>query len=266
MKFLPHDFIIKPKLWMNPLTHEIWRLMPIQKANGTLSYRGACYESIGTIDPIEIHFMEQTVPLTYTKRPFPSDDFKIVPLVIEGISRTHPKDAVMISRYQFFCLYEAVASSASWWPMCDLQWNVHNLFEYLELYGLYYKKMLVGFGALQRYQHPFEISKLMYLGMIPAYQNTGLGGMLFESIMQKAWQAHTQKVILDTVPQYDLMKDGTPAADYYKRKGFVLVETHLCSQDDTIQPNQLNLPKFYANHPAYYESYLLQRLILAFHC
>ena len=119
MSACPEFTHIKPKLWIDPETKEIWRLMPLEKSEHRVSYQGAAYEYIGAIEPVEIHFMEQSTPCSPIYRPFRSEEYQICPFYIEGISDFIPDNARMLNRHQFYCLYEAIAASASWWPICD---------------------------------------------------------------------------------------------------------------------------------------------------
>jgi GNAT superfamily N-acetyltransferase len=156
---------------------------------------------------------------------------------------------------QFRALYDACARGGSWWPTADKDWKAHEeLFSKLDNYILYDNGKPIGFASLDK-SIGNKTVKAVYIGIIPSKQGQGLGGYLFDQQIKRAWRGGTEKVILDTVTDYDLMarKDGTlvPASVLYLKRGFKVKHKSTCRPGTKgLTNNQFNLPKYWKKKTA----------------
>jgi hypothetical protein len=175
---------------------------------------------------------------------------------------------------QFCVLYDAIASSSGWWPLWDSRWEWRGYFASLEKYVMYLDDMPIGFGALERHFGEENITRIVFVGIVPGMQGYRFGNYLFNFINHLAREGGTEVVVLSTAPEYDTMKGaGKPeqsAAKMYVKAGFQLVRTDFVDARAMATYGRnletLNLPAYYKRHPGFSKESLFERLCKEFHC
>ena len=250
--------------------------------------------AISTLAPTLIqHFEQQDHPADFhsqrrtnkprPKWPFPSRSvlkrIRAFPIELAGengavTEASGTRRPRVLSRRQFQTLYDAIASSSGWWPLADRRWDSRACFARLEKYVMYLDDMPIGFGAIERNSGGPNITRIVFVGILPSMQGYRFGNYLFYFINHLAWDGGTEAVVLNTAPQFDTMKGaGKPeqsAAKMYLSAKFKLVRTEsIDARQQAIRGEKLemlNLPAFYKNHPRFSRDSLLKRLCDEFHC
>lgn len=250
--------------------------------------------SILTLGTISIqHFEQRELPADYhskrrNNKPKPRNPFpprrilqrlRVMPTELEGengavVGRPESPRPRVLRTGQFQVLYEAIATSSGWWPLADERWNWIPYFARLEKYVLYLDDMPIGFGALERNSGSQNVTRIVFVGVIPSMQGYRFGNYLFNFINHLARAGDTEKVVLNTAPEFDTMKGaGKPeqsAAKMYLASKFQLVRTEVVDARQMALRGEklesLNLPGYYKNHPAFTREILVRRLCQEFGC
>lgn len=250
--------------------------------------------AIGTLGPTIIqHFEQRDRPADYhskrrtnkprPKNPFPSrrvlQRIKAMPIELEGeggvtVDPPGTKRPRVLTIQQFHALYEAIASSSGWWPLADARWDSRTCFAKLEKYVMYLDDMPIGFGALERNSGGADITRIVFVGIIPSMQGYRFGNYLFSFVNHLAREGGTEVVVLNTAPAFDRMKGtGKPeqsAAKMYLGAGFKLVRTEMIDAKQMATAGEklemLNLPAYYRNQARFTRDNLLESLCKEFHC
>jgi len=239
------------------------------------------------------HFEQRERPADYyskrrtnkprRKNPFPTrrvlQRLWATPIEIEGENGAVPSPPLTkrprVLRFdQFRSLYEAIASSSGWWPLADRRWDARQCFVRLEKYVMYLDDMPIGLGALERNSGGPNVTRIVFVGIIPLMQGYRFGNYLFNFINHLAREGGTEVVVLNTAPEFDRMKGtGKPeqsAARMYQAAGFQLVRTDVIDAREQATSGRslesLNLPTYYQRHPRFTRDALIQRLCEQFHC
>ena len=217
------------------------------------------------------------------KTPFPSRRvlmrLRAMPIELEGengavASVPGTKRPRVLTFSQLRALYDAIASSSGWWPLADSRWDSRSYLSKLEKYLVYLDDLPIGFGALERNSGGVNITRIVFVGIIPSMQGYRFGNYIFNFINHLAWDGGTDIVVLNTAPEFDRMKGtGKPeqsAAKMYLAAKFKLVRTEMIDARKMASSGEklemLNLPGYYKNHPAFTREVLLKRLCEEFHC
>ena len=152
--------------------------------------------------------------------------------------------------------------------------GIASFFSRLEKYVMYLDEMPIGLGALERHNHEVNLTRIVFVGIVPAMQGYRLGNYLFNFINHLAREGGTEVVILSTAPEFDTMKGtGKPeqsAAKMYIAAGFKLVQTDIINARAMAVSGKsletLNLPAYYKIRPGFSKESLVNRLCGEFHC
>ena len=280
---------VRPKIFIDG-HGRVYHLI-FQASDG--SYVRAQYRDIGRPADITIHHYQQTQrPYDHTERktnkPRPRNFFpsrrtiartSVLPIEIEGGSgaiRAVPETArpTVLSVRQFHSVYNAIASASGWWPLADSRWDSRRYFASLEKYVMYLDELPIGFGALDRNNDGDGVTRIVFAGIITAMQGRKFGNLLFNHLNAMAWKGGACRVVLNTAPEYDVMKgagklENKPAAEMYKRRGFYptrmeRVDAHRVAEAGHIY--KLNLPAYYRDNPSFTDETLFKRLCSEFCC
>jgi hypothetical protein len=239
------------------------------------------------------HFEQRERPADYYSRrrtnkprpriPFPSrrvlKRIRAMPIEVEGepgsvMAPAGTKRPRVLSVNQLNALYDAIASSSGWWPWSDSRWDPLATFAKLEKYVMYLDDMPIGFGALERNSGAENVTRIVFVGIIPSMQGYRFGNYLFNFINHLAREGGTEIVVLNTAPEFDTMKGaGKPeqsAAKMYLAAKFRLVRTETIDAKKLAVDGQklemLNLPAYYRNHPSFTRDALVKSLCDEFEC
>lgn len=239
------------------------------------------------------HFEQRERPADYhsqrrTNKPLPKNPFpsrrilmrlRAMPIEIEGENGATAdppatKRPRVLGVRQFCALYNAIASSSGWWPLADSRWRWQEFFTNLEKYVMYLDEMPIGFGALERLPARSNVTRIVFVGIIPSMQGYRFGNYLFNFINHLAKEGGAELVLLSTAPEFDTMKGtGKPeqsASKMYIRAGFRLVQTDIVDARRMAtfarSLETLNLPAYYRTHPGFERSLLVKRLCEEFRC
>lgn len=239
------------------------------------------------------HFEQRELPADYyskrrTNKPKPRNPFPsrrvlrrlhVIPTELEGENGAIPGQGGssrprVLRIAQFRALYDAIASSSGWWPLADTRWDWIPYFARLEKYVLYLDDMPIGFGAIERNSGARNVTRIVFVGVIPSMQGYRFGNFLFNFLNHLARAGETEIVVLNTAPEFDRMKGvGKPeqsATKMYLAAKFQLVRTETADARQMAERGEkleaLNLPAYYKNHPAFSRDALAQRLCSEFAC
>ncbi len=102
------------------------------------------------------------------------------------------------------------------WSLDD--WHRHQARPGSEFWAAWLDGAPVGYYELDR--HEDGTTEILLFGLLPAFIGQGLGGHLLTHAVQRAWQAGTKRVILNTCSL-----DHPAAKDAYLARGFRLERT-----------------------------------------
>lgn len=252
------------------------------------------FRAIDTLGPTVIqHFEQRDRPADYyskrrTNKPRPRNPFpsrrviqriQAMPIEFEGengIAADPPgtRKPRVLSLSQFHSLYDAIASSSGWWPLADSRWPSRAFFARLEKYVMYLDDMPIGFGSLERDSGAANITRIVFVGIIPTMQGYRFGNFLFNFINHLARDGGSEAVVLSTAPEFDTMKGtGRPeqsAAKMYLAAGFKLLRTDIVDARSMALAGAnletLNLPSYYKNNPRFSADALIRHLCDEFQC
>jgi hypothetical protein len=232
--------------------------------------------------PADYH-SKRTTNKPKTRKPFPSrrliQRLTVMPVELAGengavADSPGTKKPRVLSLGQFQALYDAIASSSGWWPLADSRWDWPTYFCRLEKYVMYLDELPVGFGALDRSSDGLNVTRIVFVGIVPAMQGYRFGIYLFNFINHLAREGGTETIVLNTAPEFDRMKGtGKPeqsAVKMYLNAGFRLVRTDIVdarrAAANAHKLESLNLPAYYKNNPLFTREHLIQKLCDEFHC
>ncbi len=249
-----------------------WRRIA-QHHRKSVAYAKSTYEKVDLPKEFTVVLLESTARFEGFSKPVPDGIvIKQVTILPEGSEKIKEENPSQLTKKQFDALYHAVGAKYGWWPTDDKQWDSRSLFENNVNYVMYKDGFPVGFSSMDRnYQddNPLKTVKLVYTGIIPQVQGKGYGSYFQDFRLAEAWKGGTERIVLDTVPEFDKMPGGVDTLQLHKRKGMVEVGRETVNvqdslKDKTFSPNQLNIPGYYDNNLAYGNKLILGKLARAF--